>query len=330
MGNRRGKALQPLQSVNREELTMIIDINKNIKLIRPEGKAAFPYSNSLYIKGDPSVLIDAGSGGQAYKKIMGRVDLLLLTHNHFDHINGVSFFPRAAVWASHEEAPGYRDAALFALYAGFQHWREMMGFERPTSFARVTSLPDDVPTQPGFQAIDLAGEMRDGDCWDTGSERVVCLHTPGHSHGHCSFWLEKSGVLFSGDIDLSPYGPWYGGNCSDFDQFEASIHRLMNIRPPVLATSHRRLFRQGPDDIPRFMRDYLEMALRKERCILEYLQEPRTFMQIAAQSFLNTYPAKTDYTRFWTRMMLWKHLQRLQKRGEVGKNPDDERYFKNV
>jgi K(+)-stimulated pyrophosphate-energized sodium pump len=53
---------------------VIVEINKNVQFIRPAGKAVFPYCNSVFINGDPSVLIDVGSGGRAYHQLRKQVD----------------------------------------------------------------------------------------------------------------------------------------------------------------------------------------------------------------------------------------------------------------
>lgn len=296
---------------------MIIELNKHVQLIRPEGKSVFPYCNSVFIKGDPSILIDAGSGGRAYRDIKEPVDILLLSHNHFDHINGVSFFPDAQVWASREEAPGYEDAAVYASYNGYQHWEKLMGQPRYRRLGQIAVMPNDIPVSPGFVPVQLGGLIDDGHSWDTGYEHIIALHTPGHSHGHCSFWLENSNILFSGDIDLSPYGPWYGAENSSFDQFETSVRRLELMDPSVLITSHRRPFTRGKDNITKLLREYIDIGLQKEHNILNYMKVSRAFMDIADQPFVSTYPTRTEYTQFWSRMMLLKHLQRLERRGLI-------------
>ena len=72
---------------------MLIRITPQIILVRPEGKTLYPYSNSLYINDNIKTIIDAGAGGNAYQEIApDHIELLLLSHYHFDHINGWPFF----------------------------------------------------------------------------------------------------------------------------------------------------------------------------------------------------------------------------------------------
>jgi ribonuclease/clavin/mitogillin len=71
---------------------MLIRITPQIILVRPEGKTLYPYSNSLYINDNIKTIIDAGAGGNAYQEIApDHIELLLLSHYHFDHINGCGF-----------------------------------------------------------------------------------------------------------------------------------------------------------------------------------------------------------------------------------------------
>lgn len=297
---------------------MIIELNKHIKVIRPEAKAMFPYSNSLYVDDRVKTCIDAGSGGRAYTGIdVNSIELLLLSHNHFDHVNGISFFKNAKIMAGQEEEQSYRDPDFYLKYIGYLEWPRLMGDIDRENLSKFIVLPDDVPVKRGYQEVKLSGLIKDGDVFDLGETTVTALHTPGHTPGHYAYYFEKDGILFSGDIDLAPGGPWYGGGLSDFDALLSSAQRITDINPRILVTSHRRVFDSRTDNIPQLIRDYINISLQKEEQSLKYLSEPRTIDDIAKQDFISDFKEKSPYTNFWTKMMIDKHMQRLIKLGQV-------------
>lgn len=306
---------------------MIIDVGKKIKVIRPEARSIFPYSNSLYIDDEIRAVIDAGAGGRAYADIpSASVELLLLSHNHFDHVNGVSFFNHAAILAGQEEIDGYKDPQTYYLYSGFQHWEQLMGRARLGNFFDA-KMPGDIPSTPGFQYIDLDGVIKDGDIFDLGQTKLAAIHTPGHSHGHYAFFCEKEGILFSGDLDISPRGPWYGCEVSNLDDLIESTYKIIDLEPRILVTSHRRVFDSRKDDIKNLLVKYLDICLEKEEKILQYLNEPRDLDDIAGQDFVYEFPDRTPYIIFWAKMMILKHLRRLEKAGKISK-VDEKHYLR--
>lgn len=302
---------------------MIIDLTRNIKLIRPQGRAFFPYSNSLYVDGDTRLVIDAGAGGQALAEIPAdRTDLLFLSHYHFDHTHGTGYFPRAGIMAGSEEAAGYSDLEAYIDFTGFSHWNELMIHPKSQSFISTAGYPDDVLERPGFREIKLCGSFKDLDRFSLGGAEVQAIHTPGHTHGHYSFWFEKEGILFACDIDLSPGGPWYGEEYSNVDDLIKSVDRIIAMDPQVMLTSHRRVFRQPEDDIKQMLIDYLGVALKREEGILESLREPRTIDQIAELGLVYDPNPRTQHLEFWNKMMISKHLDRLQRWGLAEKTED--------
>lgn len=297
---------------------MIVDLESGIKVVRPQGKAMFPYSNSLYIDDDIAVMIDAGAGGRAYQDIQSeKVDLLLLTHNHFDHVNGVSFFKNARLLASEKEAPGYTDSEVYASYAGYELWEELMDSPRQIKFGSLSAMPEDVPVNPGFHHIELNGYLQDGDIFDLGKNKLQAVYLPGHTHGHFGFIIEQSGIMFSADIDLSPFGPWYGGLFSDVDQLVDSVNRIIELDPDILVTSHRRVFYKGQDDIIGSLKAYLAIAMEREQLIWEVLQTPQTRSDLLKRDYISHYRHQNEYTLFWTRMMILKHIESMNKRNII-------------
>lgn len=305
---------------------MIIELTKHIKVVRPEAKAVFPYSNSLFIDDEVKAMIDAGSGGRAYASTpVEKIELLLLTHHHFDHINGVSFFNNARKMAGREEAWAFQDEALYKKSTGYERWQELMGGQKNENWERLLELPDDVPSQLGFQAIELAGVFKDGDVFNLGQTSFSAVHTPGHSPGHYAFFFPQESILFSADLDVSPRGPWYGNEFCDLDDIIHSIYKLIALKPQILVSSHRKVFDSGVEDL--FLA-YLDIALQREEKILNYLTAPRSIDDIAAQDFINEWEQRNQHVLFWHKMMILKHLQRLEKLGQVAKTPDD-KYIKN-
>ena len=294
---------------------MIIALDNNLKLIRPEGKAMFPYCNSIYIDDEIKTLIDAGSGGNAYQEIpKAEIGLILLSHSHFDHTHGLGYFPQARIMAGLEEQYAFQDENKFYITAGFQRWEELMGSKKDEKMTTQTPLPDDVLVKPGFRKVELSGVFKDGDEIVVGSTRLIALHTPGHSVGHYGFYFPDQKILFSGDMDISPRGPWYGGYDSDFGAVVASVEKLIALEPEVLVTSHRKLFFE---DIEKRLREYIQIALDRDHKIMTYLHEPRTLEEIAGQELGFYELGKTAFNVFWSKVMILKHLEFHIKNGEV-------------
>lgn len=294
---------------------MIIELDKHFKVIRPENKSMFPYSNSLYIDGELPAMIDAGAGGWAYAGIpKDDVQLLLLSHHHFDHTHGISLFQNARKMAGQEEIWAFTDETKYFLSSGYHRWEELLGSQKGEGWARTHNLPEDVAAKPGFRRIDVDGVFKDGDELLLGDTRCIALHTPGHSPGHYAFFFPEQKILFSADLDLSPRGPWYGGEFSDFDELVQSVEKLIALQAEVLVTSHRRVFY---GQINQLLQDYINISLDKEKRMLDYLSVPRSLDDLLTLDRAFETLAGTAHEIFWAKMMLLKHLDRMKKHNQV-------------
>jgi glyoxylase-like metal-dependent hydrolase (beta-lactamase superfamily II) len=108
-----------------------------------------------------------------------RVKRIFLTHAHVDHAAGAAE-ARRRLGATLQLHPGDRD-----WLAMLPQQVEMFGFEGAGEIPEVDHWHEDGETFP-------VGEL---------TARVI--HTPGHTRGSCSLWLEEPRVLFCGDTLFS-------------------------------------------------------------------------------------------------------------------------------
>ncbi|MFH1330399.1 MAG: MBL fold metallo-hydrolase [Actinomycetota bacterium] len=132
--------------------------------------------------GGPGVIVDAPPDAGAIVEVVRRTGVvpqaLRLTHGHLDHVGGAG----GAV-------------AAFGVPAHLH----------PEDEGLAADLEGQARLLPG---LGLSGEfagaeryepLADGAVLDLAGLRFRVIHTPGHTPGHCCFWLEDEGVLFSGD-----------------------------------------------------------------------------------------------------------------------------------
>jgi glyoxylase-like metal-dependent hydrolase (beta-lactamase superfamily II) len=132
----------------------------------------------LYAEGGELILVDPGDEPQKIIEIIEKNDLkpvkILLTHGHFDHVGAAETLQRkynVPVFI-HPSDNLLADAAAdySAAFGGF-------------------------PTQKIEEKFPLA----DGDVIELAEETIKTLHTPGHTSGSVSFYIESCNTVLSGD-----------------------------------------------------------------------------------------------------------------------------------
>ncbi|MBE7017285.1 MAG: MBL fold metallo-hydrolase [Ruminococcaceae bacterium] len=122
------------------------------------------------------LLIDTGCGRMNIKALAarlfeGRPYQVVLTHGHSHHAGGAGCFEK--VFCADTVQNAVRDEAL---------------------------SPDFIA--PAYEGEDFLPEclpLYTGDEFDLGGRVVVCVRTPGHTAGSCSFYDRQSGIAFVGD-----------------------------------------------------------------------------------------------------------------------------------
>jgi len=212
--------------------------------------------NSFAVLDDDGTLalIDTGLKG-APKRLLAALSLIgkrpadvstiLLTHAHGDHVGG------AATMREHTSAPvhiGEHDAEF--LRGGK---RPPLDTSRP--LAKVfTYFGTKIPS------CEVDGTLAEGDLVAVGGG-IRVLHTPGHSPGHCSFLLERPGILVTGDAlfnwrDKIAYS--FAAFCSNFALSKHTADRLGEVDYELAAFTH------GPE-IRRDARNAVRQFLSRQK-----------------------------------------------------------------
>jgi glyoxylase-like metal-dependent hydrolase (beta-lactamase superfamily II) len=188
------------------------------------------------------VLIDAGAGRSA-SQIVRNIEMLglnpaaisnlILTHCHIDHIGSASFFKKQ-----------YGTKILI-------HELDAKAVESGDS--RKTAANWYGTTFPPM-AVDqkLKGER---ETLKYSQEELHCLHTPGHTPGSISLYLDREGkrVLFGQDI----HGPFHRDFDSDIKAWKKSMQMLMVLDADILCEGHFGIF-QPKERVRGYIERYLE------------------------------------------------------------------------
>ena len=126
-----------------------------------------------------AVIVDPGDEPEkllaAAEELGVKIEAILLTHTHFDHIGAVAPVARATgapVWCPELEVPVLADIMSYVPWAGFGPFESY----------------DADHTVSGGETLELAGLS------------FEVLFTPGHSPGHVTYALRDEAVLLSGDV----------------------------------------------------------------------------------------------------------------------------------
>lgn len=284
-------------------------IGPGIRIIHGENRGRFPFANSLYLEGERRALIDTGAG-RGLGRLVGKVDHVLLSHFHRDHVAANDLFAGASFSIHPLDAPGVASEKGFFRLTGLegfgkQYWNTLK--------------------QEGFTATAVDRTHEDGDRIDLGGLSLRVIHTPGHTPGHCAFLVEEHDLLFTADIDLSPFGPWYGNVSSDLGQFQRSVQRIRSLGVRRLVTGHRGLVERDVDaELVRYgavieqRHERIYRLLRRRAMTLEEL--------IALKPIYGRHPEPGPVYRFFEGSMLRKHLTFLRDRGLIGYSGGDGLY----
>jgi glyoxylase-like metal-dependent hydrolase (beta-lactamase superfamily II) len=266
----------------------------------------YPHGNSLLVEGgEETVVVDPSVAVAEGRFELPRVDRVLNSHCHEDHVAGNGRFKDIS-WHFHEaDLPGIRSLdGLMAIY-GFdgeidQAWRRVV-----LEQFHFTARPDPTP-------------FRDGDVFDLGGGvRVRVLHAPGHTRGHSFFHVEPDDVVYLGDVDLSSFGPYYGDAWSSLEDFERTLAMARTLDARWYATFHHIGVVEGRAAFVEKLDRFAAVIADRERRLLEFLAEPHTLDDVAKHRFVYRPKDPVSFAEPVERRSMGMHVERLVRAGRV-------------
>ncbi|HKI57610.1 MAG TPA: MBL fold metallo-hydrolase [Trueperaceae bacterium] len=193
------------------------------------------------------ILIDAGMPGSLDAIREGarragapfeRLNRVILTHQDIDHIGGLPELLRAAGHdvevLAHEADRPYIEGEKQPIKLNREFMAERAKDLPAEQRARVAAILDDPPRARVTRA--LRGGEKLPYC---GGIRV--FHTPGHTPGHISLYLNRTKTLVTGDALVSENGVLQGprpGATPDMDSAVASLAKLTGLDIDAAVTYH--------------------------------------------------------------------------------------------
>jgi len=191
-----------------------------------------------------------------------RLTTSIITHAHFDHYGGCS-----ALNNKLELTTSAHVADAWIMEDSNAYFKQVYSYENPTH-EKIHSLM----SLAGGKGVKVNRILRDGDCIEVGQRSLNVIHVPGHSHGSISLMDPEEGTLFTGDTPFpSDWLPSWLGLVVDAQNYEASLKKLVKMRPRLALPGHGRIL--STDEWRRELRLHINHLKVCEETILSILKE---------------------------------------------------------
>jgi glyoxylase-like metal-dependent hydrolase (beta-lactamase superfamily II) len=234
---------------------------------------------------DCSILAKAKDIDLNLQKLLGmeKVDLVLLTHSHYDHTGACSYL---------QEKHGFEILAS-------KRTKEILENDKAIEFIDDLNQKfkgilhdgtDSVFTKPIH--VHAVGENEIIEL--SGGRSIEVFETPGHTRCSISFLLKPENILFPGDAAgvVEKSGAIKPLFLSSYSLYEQSLKKLTAINADILALPHNTAI-QGEKKVREFLKDSMLETQKLKQEILAALQSTKDFAMIAENILSREYTSPT-------------------------------------
>lgn len=294
--------------------------------------------NSYFIRGsERDLLIDTGfrcapcqtALKESLRQLGSRPERrdVAATHFHADHCGMADLFaaPQGRIYMP--------DADLNALQGYFQADRRAKRDQRyllegfPAE--RLKNIfPKNPSEQLSLRQIDARfTPLRDGDCITVGAYRLQTILVPGHTPGNAMFWVEKQGIMFTGDhvlFDITPNITAWAQREDSLGDYLENLRRVERYPVKLALPGHR-----SPGDYHARIRQLLDHHAARLAEVIEIIsREPGlTAYEIAGKMTWNIrsrdWDSFPDVQKWFAVGECMSHLDHLLLTGDIRRTTVD-------
>ena len=282
---------------------------ENITIFWGRHKGPLIYSNTFVVEtGNFPVIVDPGGESEELKKLSSEKAFIVNTHFHGDHRRMNYLFTKSDFFAPELDAPMIESHEQFIDAVGItdkvlrEQWLHV------------------VKTIYNITEHKIAGTFRDSEPVVDKSYGIRAIALPGHTRGHSGLYFESASLTLITDIDLTDFGPWYGNEVSDIDDFLASIDKVRQLHSKYFITSHSNKIYTRDELLPLLDR-FAAHVKKRDRALTQLLETRGALPMDELATYGIIYPknslANNPALLFFEKKMLEKHLKKLGIKTEI-------------
>jgi len=204
-------------------------ITDQLTFLEPDDMRLFKACAGVMVQGTRKLVIDANMGPETASFLQDEnPQTAIISHYHLDH----------GTWGT--VAQDHTQADIFIPAGEVPYLTEIDYFLKQTAgpYGRVEAWRHFSVEGCGYRELARYSTYEAGHSFSDRRMAIACIETTGHSPSHRSFYFPEDKVLFTGDMGIDRFGPWYGWADCDLRHLVASILTLRGLPVDVLLTSH--------------------------------------------------------------------------------------------